>query len=370
LKPALEDASLGLEGDPVCVDREAALERAAHLGRRFPGEPILVEKYLSGRELNVSLLDSASGEGGPQVLPVAEIVFEGFPAGMSRIVGYEAKWHEESFAYIHTVRRFPLGAEDSELLAEAARLARGAWRACGLSGYARVDLRLDEHDKPYILEVNANPCISADAGFMAAAREAGLSPRDVVRRILEAAVRDHARRHGTAAPSPRPEPGATPLSSLSVRRGLEPADRGPLEELIRATGFFNPEEIEIALELADDRLAQGEASHYRFLVADVEKQVAGYACWGPIPGTRSSADLYWIVVHPREQGRGVGRALLTAAEGWMKSAGRDRVYVETSTRAQYAPTRAFYLGCGYDLAAELPDFYAPGDGKAMFLKVL
>jgi GNAT superfamily N-acetyltransferase len=151
---------------------------------------------------------------------------------------------------------------------------------------------------------------------------------------------------------------------------LLPADRVPLDDLIRATGFFNPEEIDIALELVDDRLAQGEASHYRFLVGEVEGQVAGYACWGPILGTQASADLYWIVVHPREQGKGTGAVLLQAAEGWMAAEGRTRVYVETSTRAQYIPTRRFYLACGYDLTSELADFYAPGDGKAIFLKVL
>ncbi|HKI05406.1 MAG TPA: GNAT family N-acetyltransferase [Thermoanaerobaculia bacterium] len=157
---------------------------------------------------------------------------------------------------------------------------------------------------------------------------------------------------------------------LSIRRGLDPADREPVEALIRATGFFNPEEIEVALELVDERLAEGDASHYRFLVGEWDGRVAGYACWGPIPGTVASADLYWIVVHPDFQGKKIGAALLQAAEEWMASAGRTRVYVETSTRPQYLPTRAFYGACGYGLAAELADFYAPGDGKALFLKVL
>jgi GNAT superfamily N-acetyltransferase len=155
-----------------------------------------------------------------------------------------------------------------------------------------------------------------------------------------------------------------------IRRGLALSDRDPIEALIRATRFFNPEEIEVALELVDDRLALGEASHYRFLVAEVDGRVAGYACWGPIPGTVASADLYWIVVDPEFQGKGAGAALLTAAEEWMASAGRTRVYVETSTRPQYLPTRAFYTACGYELVSELADFYAPGDGKAVFLKVI
>lgn len=157
---------------------------------------------------------------------------------------------------------------------------------------------------------------------------------------------------------------------MILRRGLKTADREPLERLIRDTAFFNGEEIEVALELIDDGLAQGDASHYRFVVAEMHGAVAGYSCWGPIPGTVSSADVYWIVVDPNHQGCGIGGALLQASEAWMASAGRTRVYVETSTRAQYDPTRRFYFACGYGLAAELADFYAPGDGKAIFLKVL
>jgi GNAT superfamily N-acetyltransferase len=156
---------------------------------------------------------------------------------------------------------------------------------------------------------------------------------------------------------------------MRIRRCLSASDREPLETLIRETAFFNAEEVEVALELIDDGLANGEASHYRFVVGE-EESVTGYACWGPIPGTVASADLYWIVVHPAHQGRGIGAALLKAAEDWMASEERTRVYVETSTRPQYDPTRAFYFACGYELAAELPDFYAPGDGKAIFLKVL
>ncbi|HEY6323247.1 MAG TPA: hypothetical protein VJA16_17015 [Thermoanaerobaculia bacterium] len=199
LKPAYEDASLGLDGDAVCATREAALARAAELLRRFPGQPLVVERYLPGRELNVSLLaapprdqrDQRLRRHPPMVLPVAEIEFEDFPPGMPRIVGYEAKWQPESFAYTHTVRRFPREAASAPLLAEARRLALAAWRACGLSGYGRVDLRLDERGVPHVLEVNANPCLAADAGFMAAAAEAGLTAAEVISRILADAVARH-----------------------------------------------------------------------------------------------------------------------------------------------------------------------------------
>lgn len=365
LKPACEDASLGLEGDPVCATPEAAVARARDLASRFPGQAVVAETFLPGRELNVSLLAS---DDGVQVLPIAEILYEDFPEGMSRVLGYEAKWDEGSFACTHTVRHFPDDPADQGLLARAGEISRAAWRIFGLKGYARVDLRLDASGDPCILEVNANPCLAADAGFMAAAERVGLSARDVVERILKDSVMPAS--SIAASPSRAKKTGDRPGPPVTLRRGLETADRGPVEELIRATGFFNAEEIEVAMELVDDRLAQGEASHYRFLVGEVDGEVGGYACWGPIPGSQESADLYWIVVHPCFQGRGVGAALLKAAEDWMSTAGRTRVYVETSTRPQYLPTRAFYLACGYHLAAEFPDFYAPGDGKAVFLRVL
>jgi len=256
LKPAHEDASLGLDGEAVCATREAALARAAELRRRFPGQPLVVEHYLPGRELNVSLLQetataaaaataTAAGEaavmagssaaapaqgaepgrngGGPMPLPVAEIEFVDYPPGMPRIVGYEAKWQPESFAYTHTVRRFPHDAASAPLLEQARRLAVAAWRACGLAGYGRVDLRLDERGVPHVLEVNANPCLAADAGFMAAAEQAGLTAADVIARILVAAVERH-RRLGAPALQPS-QPVAATASLPAGGRRRQPARR-------------------------------------------------------------------------------------------------------------------------------------------------
>jgi len=157
---------------------------------------------------------------------------------------------------------------------------------------------------------------------------------------------------------------------LNIRTDLRPEDRAPLEELLRATGFFNARELKVALEVVDDKLARGEKSDYRFLILEEGGHLQGYVCWGPITVAVASADLYWMAVNPASQGQGLGRTLLEAAEMWMAREGHTRVYLETSTRAQYAPTRAFYLHCGYTVVAELPDFYSPGDGKAIFVKIL
>jgi D-alanine-D-alanine ligase len=183
LKPALEDASLGLDDGAVTSDRGRAIERARELGRLFAGQPVLVEHLLPGREFNIALLADGSGL---EVLPPAEMTYVDFPPDRPRILGWEAKWDESSFAYRNTVRVF-LNGSDAALRFKLESVARRAWAACGLSGYGRVDIRLDEDGAPCVLEVNANPCISPDAGFAAAAAAAGIEPHDVVRRVLTAA---------------------------------------------------------------------------------------------------------------------------------------------------------------------------------------
>jgi GNAT superfamily N-acetyltransferase len=154
------------------------------------------------------------------------------------------------------------------------------------------------------------------------------------------------------------------------RRALRPGDPAAIAEVVAATGFFSGEETAIARELADAAVAHGHGSGYEFLLADGPDGLAGYACFGRIPGTEASFDLYWIVVAPHLQGRGVGRWLMAETEATVSAIGGARLYVDTSSRPQYAPTRRFYTACGYAIAAELPDFYRPGDGKVIFLKVL
>ncbi len=157
---------------------------------------------------------------------------------------------------------------------------------------------------------------------------------------------------------------------LRYRTEVRPGDRQAVRAILESTGFFYPEEIGVAVELVEERLQRGEASGYLFEFAEVGGEVAGYTCYGPIACTRASFDLYWIGVRQEHRGAGLGRRLLSRAEGQIRRLGGQRVYVETSSRPQYEPTRRFYLACGYRLEAQLEDFYAPGDGKTIFLKVL
>ncbi len=166
-----------------------------------------------------------------------------------------------------------------------------------------------------------------------------------------------------------PRPGVLP-PGFELRDQPRPDDRPRVRQLLEATGFFSAAEVGIAVELVDDWLARGDASGYHFLLADRDGRPEGYSCFGPIPLTRGSFDLYWIAVHPDRQGSGLGRALLAESETRIRAAGGTRVYVDTSSRAQYTPTRAFYEACGYRPEAVLEDFYAPGDGKVIYAKVL
>ena len=160
------------------------------------------------------------------------------------------------------------------------------------------------------------------------------------------------------------------LPNQSFRYELRQDDPERIRFLTRATGFFNDAEIQVAEELALERLSKGGASGYYFVMVDRDDRLIGFTCYGPIAGTLHSCDIYWIVVHPEWQGDGLGRRLIEEAERLIRKNGGGRIYVETSQRLQYGGTRAFYKQLGYRKEAVIQDFYAPGEGKVIFCKVL
>lgn len=167
VKAVAEHASLGIDDTSVVHGAAAAAGVLAERRARFGGD-WFAERYVAGRELNVGVIAAPEG---PRVLPVAEIRFEGFPAGKPAIVGYAAKWDPASFEYLNTVRSFDV---EAGLAARAARLALECWKLFELDGYARVDFRVDDAGCLAVLEINANPCLSPDAGFAAALTRAGI----------------------------------------------------------------------------------------------------------------------------------------------------------------------------------------------------
>lgn len=184
VKSVWEDASLGLDDDAVVAGDAAAVLPILAARAGTAGAPWFAEAFVEGREFNFAVLD---GPDGPEVLPPAEMLFQDFPAGKPRILGYAAKWHEDSFEYAHTVRTFDFPAQDRPLLQEMTRLALACWKLFELRGWARVDFRVDAAGRPWILEVNANPCLAPDAGFAAALDRAQVPFAQAVGRILAAA---------------------------------------------------------------------------------------------------------------------------------------------------------------------------------------
>jgi ribosomal protein S18 acetylase RimI-like enzyme len=157
-------------------------------------------------------------------------------------------------------------------------------------------------------------------------------------------------------------------NTFTIRDQAGPNDIGVVKRLVESTGLFSPAEIGVAVELVEERLSKGPASGYEFLFAEAGGEVLGYACYGHIAVTQSSYDLYWIVVDKSQQGRGLGRRLLAAAEERIAAAGGGRVYIETSGRADYQQTQRFYGRCGYTLEARMKEFYGPGDDKLVYVR--
>lgn len=178
LKPVWEDGSLGITAASVFTyDENKGKELEV-----YPDSHWLIEEYIDGREFNISVLP---GPNGPGVLPAAEMIFHNYTDDMPKIVDFRAKWEEGTFEYENTRRDFP-GDNLNRLLEERIKTAAlNCWDVFGLNGYARVDMRVDKNDIPYVIEVNANPCLSPGSGLMSAVVKSGMKTTQAVEKIVK-----------------------------------------------------------------------------------------------------------------------------------------------------------------------------------------
>ena len=179
VKPSAEDASVGIDNGAVCTSKRALKKRVAQMLEQF--EEVLVQEYVPGREFNVGFV-------GKRMLPIAEIRFDGMPEGTWPIVGYAAKWIPGSPEDEGTMPVCPAEVPD-ELEASIAKVARDAWEyVSGGEGYGRVDLRVNEEGRPYVLEVNPCPDLSSNAGLARMGRAFGWSYDDLVMHVVDEAL--------------------------------------------------------------------------------------------------------------------------------------------------------------------------------------
>jgi D-alanine-D-alanine ligase len=180
LKLAREDASIGISEFSVVHSFDAMKERLEYLFSAFKQE-VLIEEYIEGRELNVAILDD-------QILPISEIRFDGLPDELPKIVTYEAKWSPGSIYYKHTTPRCPAPLSEP-LKQKIEKMAQSAYEALECRDYARVDIRLSQKNVPYVIEVNPNPDISPDAGFVRSAAAAGINYEELLYRLSTFALK-------------------------------------------------------------------------------------------------------------------------------------------------------------------------------------
>ncbi len=182
IKPISEDGSVKLDEDSVFSGNdEEYIERI----KTYDASYYFVEQYIDGREFNLSVL---GGKLEPEVMPPAEIQFVDYPPEKNKVVGYKAKWIEDSFEYTNTPRTFDFPESDTPLLEKLKRMARRCWNEFGMKGYSRVDFRVDKNGEPFVMEINANPCIADYSGFPAAVKQGGYDYRAMIERIVADAI--------------------------------------------------------------------------------------------------------------------------------------------------------------------------------------
>lgn len=158
------------------------------------------------------------------------------------------------------------------------------------------------------------------------------------------------------------------MTEPTYRQDVRAGDAAQIREIVESTRFFYDYEVDVAVELVEERLNRGEESGYHFLFAEQDDRTVGYSCYGPIACTSGSFDLYWIAVHDDFRNRGIGKKLLQKSEEQIAGMQGRAVWVETSSQPKYEPTRQFYLRSGYTVEAVLKDFYAENDDKVVFIK--
>jgi len=160
------------------------------------------------------------------------------------------------------------------------------------------------------------------------------------------------------------------FKTKGFRKTVVPSDIMNVTQILKSTGFFKMHEIDVAIELIEERMKSGEGCGYQFCFLELEGRTVAYGCYGEIPCTIKNYDIYWLAVDNNFRGKGLGTMLLEKIESAISIHGGRGIYIETSNKELYRPTIAFYEKCHYQQLALFPDFYDLNDNKVVYYKKL
>lgn len=376
VKPGLEDASVGIDQKSV-VTSQAELEERVDYIRKTYGPTVLVEQFVRGREFNVAMLER---DGRVQPLPYSEILFVP-PADapdLWPIVSFDAKWRPGTRDFVATPAKNPADVTP-ELRAELADLAVRAFELVGCRDYARVDFRVDEAGRPFVLEVNPNPCISPLAGLAAGLESAKIPYPEFVLGLIRSALRRGPRPELAdavlAAGAGRPNgTDATPAPQTAGRRvRVRAAKRTELDMIagiLGTTDSFNRDERQRLLDRLAGAVGRRAGGLGRVLLALADGLPVGVAWVRPTDDGHGGAVLELIAVAKDAARGGVGRQLLAAAEREAAAAGGRVLLADLPSAPWLGSARQFLTRAGFLATGETPEFYRDGYAKLSYAKPL
>ncbi|MDG6226004.1 MAG: GNAT family N-acetyltransferase [Candidatus Thermoplasmatota archaeon] len=348
VKPIREDASVGISKESIVTNRLDLLKRIDHVISNYD-QPALVEEYIDGRELNVSVIGNGSEL---MPLPVSEIVFD-IPRGEPKIVDYESKWLEDSASYRATRGVCPADLT-GETEARVKKTAMEVFRIMGLNDYARVDIRLKD-GTPYVLEANPNPGINADSGFARSSRAAGMDYKAMVNRILDTALKRY-------SITPITSSGERVIIDDGVLLGIAPR----YEHLNTIRDWFNDVEVSRYMDspktivnmddLVEDMLVADRGDVDLFIKEKSSGRPIGFGSLYSIDQESSTAELSCLVGGNGDRGRGYGKRMVSMLLGIAFERKMLRSVTATAAVENTASIKAM-KGCGFAEVGVLKDHH-------------
>jgi D-alanine-D-alanine ligase len=327
IKPCFEDGSMGIDKDTLVTDKSAIRDVLRKKLKAFP-RGVIAEEFIPGKEYYAAFLGTYPYES----LGVSVMDYSAFKSSRP-FLSYDAKWKRGSEEY-EKLMPSPSEHIDENTRNKVLTAAVSAGKALGCGSYFRVDMR-EKNGEIFVLDVNPNPDISIDSGFMKQAYHKGHTYAEVIEKIV----------------------GFSREINISA-----------CADIAQNTGVFKSEEILVLKELLEDYLNNPSTTYIVFEEKE-DSRVTGFAVFGKTPMTKFSWDIYWIVSDKNARGKGVATRLLKRVEDF---AGREDkhalIRVETSSKEEYAPARNFYLKRGFVKAAVIPCFYDQGDDLETFYK--